>query len=172
MNALAARLRAQLVRLRVWYAALAPREQRMVSIGSIVLVVLVLVGGVILPLESATHEAKRRLTQRREDLEWMQRNAPELEAAGAMPVADEHEPPVVVVDRVGRESGLAEALRGTQPSPTGVRVQLEAASFDTMITWIATLDMRYGLALDSITVDRAAGPGLVNANVTFAAPKH
>jgi type II secretory pathway component PulM len=59
-------------------------------------------------------------------------------------------------------------LRGTQPSGTGVRVQLEAAPFDTMITWLATLDERYGLAIESITVDRAVRPGAVNANITFA----
>jgi type II secretory pathway component PulM len=52
-----------------------------------------------------------------------------------------------------------------------VRVQLEAAPFDTMITWLATLDSRYGLAIESITVDRAARPGVVNASVTFAQPR-
>ena len=69
----------------------------------------------------------------------------------------------------GRDS--AAALRGTQPSGTGVRVQLEAAPFDTLVTWIATLDQRYGLSIDSITVDRAARPGVVNANITFAATR-
>jgi len=49
-----------------------------------------------------------------------------------------------------------------------VRVQLESAPFDTLVTWLATLDQRYGLAIDSITVDRAARPGVVNANVTFS----
>jgi type II secretory pathway component PulM len=52
-----------------------------------------------------------------------------------------------------------------------VRVQLEAAPIDIMITWLATLDARYGLAIESITVDRAARPGVVNANVTFAQPR-
>jgi type II secretory pathway component PulM len=74
---------------------------------------------------------------------------------------------VVLVDRVGREAGLAGALRGTQPNGTGVRVQLEGAPFDTLITWLATLDEHYGLAIESITVDRAARPGVVNASITF-----
>jgi type II secretory pathway component PulM len=78
---------------------------------------------------------------------------------------------VVVVDRIGREAGLGSSLRGTQPSATGVRVQLEAAPFDTLITWVSTLDQRYGIAIDSITVDRAARPGAVNANITFAATR-
>jgi type II secretory pathway component PulM len=63
-------------------------------------------------------------------------------------------------------------LRGTQPNATGVRVQLEAAPFDTVVTWLATLEARYGLAIDSITVDRGQRQGLVNANITFSQAKH
>jgi type II secretory pathway component PulM len=102
----------------------------------------------------------------------MQENASEIRAAGnQLPVAT-GEAPVVLVDRVGRESGLASALRGTQPSGTGVRVQLEAAPFDTMIAWLATLDEHYGLSIESITVDRTVRPGTVNANITFAQSQH
>ena len=39
-----------------------------------------------------------------------------------------------------------------------------------LMIWLATLDQRYGLAVESITVDRAAQPGTVNANVTFTPP--
>ncbi len=84
---------------------------------------------------------------------------------------DTGEPPVVLVDRVGHEAGLADSLRGTQPSgAAGVRVQLESAPFDTLVAWLATLEQRYGLAIESITVDRTARPGLVNASVTFTQP--
>jgi general secretion pathway protein M len=164
-------MNALLARLKSWYQGLQPREQRMVSIGAVSLVLLVLFGGILLPLQSATSAAVRHVVTQRDDLEWMQKNAPEIEAAGPLPSGDEHEPAVVIVDRVGRQSGLGDALRGTQPSPNGVRVQLEGAPFDTLITWVATLDARYGLALDSITIDRGTRPGLVNANVTFTAPK-
>jgi len=78
---------------------------------------------------------------------------------------------VVLVDRVAREAGLASALRGTQPSGTGVRVQLEAAPFDTLVSWLATLDERHGLAIETITVDRTAQPGMVNASITFTQPR-
>ena len=132
---------------------------------------LVLVGGILLPLQSAVSTAVKRAETRREDLAWMRVNAPEIQAARATLLSDTGEAPVVVVDRVGREAGLGSALRGTQPSGTGVRVQLEAAPFDTLVAWIATLDQRYGLAIDSITVDRAARPGVVNANITFAPPR-
>jgi general secretion pathway protein M len=159
-------------KLRTWYAGLQQREQRTVLIGAIALIVLALVGGILLPLQSAASKAAQATETRRADLEWMRINAAEVRAAGAVLPLDTGEAPVVVVDRLGREAGLGAALRGTQPSPNGVRVQLEAAPFDTMLVWLDTLDRRYGLAIESITVDRNAAPGMVNANITFSQPQH
>jgi len=156
-------------KLRAWYAGLEERERRFVLFGAIGVLVLVLIVGVLMPLQSAVSTAVTRSETKREDLAWMQVNAPAVRAAGSLP-ADTGEAPVVMVDRVGRELGLASALRGTQPNGTGVRVQLEAAPLDTLITWLATLDQRYGLSIESITVDRAARPGVVNASVTFTQP--
>jgi type II secretory pathway component PulM len=99
-------------------------------------------------------------------------NASEVRTAGYALPADTGEAPVVLVDRVGREAGLGGALRGTQPNATGVRVQLEAAPFDTVISWLDTLDTRYGFALESISLDRGAAPGMVNASVTFTQARH
>jgi type II secretory pathway component PulM len=101
----------------------------------------------------------------------MQANPTEVRASAKQLPANTGEAPVVLVDRVGREAGLASALRGTQPNGNGVRVQLEAAPFDTLVTWLATLDERYGLSIETITVDRAARPGVVNASITFTQPR-
>jgi general secretion pathway protein M len=159
-------------KLRAWYAGLQEREQRVVAIGGVLLAVLVLVLGILMPLQSAVSNAAQRNETKRENLAWMQLNAPEIRAAGNQLPEDTGEAPVVLVDRIGREAGLSSALRGTQPNGTGVRVQLEAAPFDTLITWLATLDERYGLAIESITLDRAARPGVVNASITFTRPQH
>ena len=155
-------------KLKVWYGNLQEREQRMVLAGAIALGLLLLVGGMILPLETAVSAAVKTRETRATDLAWMRSNAPEVQAGGDAVRVDSDQPPVVLVDRVGREAGLGTALRGTQPTAAGVRVQLESAPFDTLVTWLATLDERYGFAIESISVDRAARPGVVNANITFA----
>jgi len=162
-------------RLKAWYAGLEERERRMVSVGAIVLAILLVFGGIVLPLDSAVSSAIKTKETRAADLAWMRINAPEVRAGSATLMTDTSEAPVVLVDRIGREAGLGGALRGTQPSGaggTGVRVQLEAAPFDTMITWLATLDEHYGLSIESISVDRAARPGIVNANITFTQSRH
>ena len=158
-------------RLRQWYLGLKERERRVVTLGAVAIGVIVLASGV-LSLEAAVSAAVSRRDSKRDDLAWMQLHAPEVRAAGNFLPQDTGEPPVVLVDRVGHEAGLADALRGTQPSgTTGVRVQLESAPFDTMVAWLATLEQRYGLAVESVTVDRTPRPGLVNASVTFTQPR-
>jgi general secretion pathway protein M len=155
-------------KLRAWYAGLQEREQRVVAVGAVAVGILILVLGILMPLHSAVSKARESNQTKRADLAWMQLNAPEIRSKGGQILPDTGEAPVVVVDRVGREAGLSAALRGTQPNGTGVRVQLEGAPFDTLIAWLATLDEHYGLAVETITVDRAAHPGMVNATVTFA----
>jgi type II secretory pathway component PulM len=156
-------------KLSVWYSGLQAREQRMVAFGGAALALLILFGGILLPLQTAVSTAEARNETKRQDLAWMRANAAEIRAAGGQLPVDSGEPPVVLVDRVGRAAGLTDALRGTQPNGSGVRVQLEGAPFDVVVTWLATLDQRYGLSIESITVDRTVKPGLINASITFQA---
>src|ERR1700690_2241693 len=95
------------------YAGLQPNEQRMVRLGAVALGLLLLVGGVLLPLQTAVSTALKRAETRRADLQWMRVNAPEIQRSGATCCVDSTEAPVVVVDRVGRERGLGAALKGT-----------------------------------------------------------
>lgn len=164
-------MNAQLEKLKAWYTGLQEREQRVVGIGAVALGFLILIGGILLPLHAAVSGAVKRADVRREDLAWMRANESEIRSVGPAIFNDTGEAPVVIVDRVGGEHGLRSTFKGTQPSGNGVRVQLEGAPFDTVVTWLSDLDKDYGLAIDSITVDRAAKPGLVNANITFAAPR-
>jgi general secretion pathway protein M len=159
-------------KLRAWYAGLSQREQRTVAAGGILLALMIVIGGILMPLQSAVSSAAKGVESRGEDLAWMRVNAPEVRALGGQVPAETGEAPVVLVDRVGREAGLASALRGTQPNASGgVRVQLESAPFDTLVTWLDTLDRRYGLAIESITVDRTPAPGMVNASISFTPPR-
>lgn len=159
--------------LKAWYAGLRERERKTVLAGAVALAALILFGGILMPLHSAVSAARAKLETQREDLAWMQENAAEVQAAGGNFAVRGNESPIVLIDRTGREAGLSQALRGTQPSgDAGVRVQLEAAPFDALVNWLAVLEQRHGISIESITVDRAARPGLVNASVSLTQAKH
>jgi general secretion pathway protein M len=160
-------------KLRNWYAGLSEREQRIVAVGSVILGLLLVVGGLLLPMHAAVTHAIQRSETRVADLEWMRGNTAEIRMGAMTLPRDTNEAPVVLVDRVARENGLGNAFRGTQPSAGGhgVRVQLEAAPFDTMITWLGALEQRYGLTIETVTVERTAKPGIVNASITLTQTK-
>jgi type II secretory pathway component PulM len=77
---------------------------------------------------------------------------------------------VVVVDRSARESGLAKSLVGSQPSGDGgLNVRLDQTPFDTLIGWLSQLRERYGVRVDSATIDAAKGSGNVTATLVLHA---
>ena len=154
-----------------WYATLGARERRFVVIGAIVTAIALVLTLIVLPLSSAASRAAERLESRREDLAWIRSHAAEVRAAPAAAAGSDNEPPVVVIDRTARAAGLAGALRGTQPDGNqGVHVQIEGASFDVLVAWLAAVDRDFGLGVESITIDRGARPGVVNASISFAPP--
>jgi type II secretory pathway component PulM len=158
-----------LLPLSDWYARLAAREQRVVGYGAVAAGVLALLG-LLLPLHGKLVATQKRVASKQADLVWMQAVAPAIAAAGPLPVtaAGPQESLVVMVDRTARESGLAQSLTGSQPSGDGgLRVQLEKAPFNSLVTWLARMAEQNGVQVDSATVDGAGEPGIVNAAVVL-----
>jgi general secretion pathway protein M len=143
-------------------AARSPREQRLVMAGGVLAALLVLFG-ILLPLDRSVAHAQQRLARKHADLSWMQSVAPEI-AASAPPPSATGESLLVIVDRSARESGLASALAGSDPGGPGrLSVRLEKAPFDSLIAWLARLAQQNGVSVDSANIEKAGGPGIVNA---------
>ncbi|HSY45415.1 MAG TPA: type II secretion system protein M [Steroidobacteraceae bacterium] len=150
------------------YAALSERERRLV-IGGGVLGLLIIVFGILVPLDRSVSHARQRIAHKAADLAWMQGVVPEL-AGSAPPPAASGESLLVIVDRSARESGLAGALAGSEPGSAGsLSVRLEKAPFDALIAWLARLAQQNGVVVDSATIEKAGTPGLVNAALVLHA---
>jgi general secretion pathway protein M len=150
------------------FAALSARERRMVLVGAVA-AVLIVVFGILLPLDRSVAHAQQRLAKKHADLAWMQGVAPEI-AASAPPPAASGESLLVIVDRSARESGLAKSLAGSEPGGPGIlSVRLEKAPFDALVAWLARLAQQNGVSVDSATVEKAGAPGVVNAAIVLHA---
>jgi len=149
-------------------ATLSARERRMVASCAVV-AVLVLVFGILVPLDRGVTHAQQRLAKKHADLSWMQSVGPELQAAAPPPAAT-GESLLVIIDRSARESGLASSLSGSEPGgPGSLAVRLEKAPFDTLIAWLARLAQQNGVNVDSATIEKAGEPGTVNAALVLHA---
>jgi general secretion pathway protein M len=147
------------------FDTLSEREQRLVKIGGIA-AVLVLIFGVLLPLDSSVSKARSRITQKQADLLWMRNVAPVLQSAVVH--QNTGESMLVIVDRSARESGLGSNLAGTEPNgPGGIQVRLEKAPFDAIIGWLSRLSQQNGIGVDGASIDSAGAPGIVNAAIVL-----
>lgn len=155
--------------LRNWLAGLAPRERNLVYAAGGLAIIALLYILLVLPITTMAAKRAARVEQKTADLAWMRQVAPQVAAAAAAgTAAGSGESLVVLVDRTGREAGLGSALRDQSPSgDQGLRLRLEAASFDVLVVWLASLQQRHGVKVEAATIDATATPGLVNASLTL-----
>ena len=145
--------------------SLSERDRRMVLIGAVVGALLLLY--IIFQLDSSVSSAHKRLLKKQTDLAWMRTVAPEL-AAAPRAAGMEGQSLIVIVDRSARESGLASAMAGSEPSgPGGLSVRLQKAPFDALVSWLARLSQQNGIRVDTASIENAGSPGLVNAAIVL-----
>jgi general secretion pathway protein M len=153
--------------VRDWLDTLSARERNLVYVAGGLLGVAAVYLVLVMPFQVTGKKMAARVEQKSADLAWMQASAPQAMAAAGIAQSAGGESLVVLVARTAREAGLGDALRDQSPDGNaGLRLRIEAASFDTLMTWLASLQQRYGVTIDSATID-AAAPGLVNATLSL-----
>jgi general secretion pathway protein M len=155
--------------IRQWLDGLAPRERNLVYVAAAMLGIAIVYFAIVLPVTTSAKHRAARIEQKTADLAWMRQVAPQImSAAAAGGGAGGNESLVVLVDRTGREAGLGNAIRDQSPSgDKGLQLRLEGASFDVLITWLASLQQQYGVRVEAATIGATNAPGLVNASLTL-----
>jgi general secretion pathway protein M len=156
--------------MRAWYANLAERERRIVTLGAVVAAVLLLLA-VILPLNRSVSQARARIADKQADLAFIQSAVQQLAGAGpAAGTAATPESLVVLIDGSARESGLGKSLTSSQPTPDkGLRIRLDNVPFDGLVAWLARLSQSHGVRVESAEIESAGEAGLVNAGIVLKA---
>ena len=151
-----------------WYSRQSERDRRVLLWGCIA-AGFILLALILLPLQRNVSKARARVVQQQADLAWMRQVAPTLAAAGPGPAAAATQPGeslVVLIDRSARESGLAQALTGSQPAGNGaMTVRMENADFNLLIGWMSRLVAQDDLRVESASITGNGTAGLVNAAV-------
>jgi type II secretory pathway component PulM len=157
-------------RLRSWFDALQPRERRSLAIGGVAAVVI-LVGGGLLTLAGHVDEARSRVTQKSDDLAFVQQASAEILAAGPLEAfAAATEPLAVLADRAAREAGLGGQLAGSETTTDGaLRLSFRDAGFDPLAAMLQRLSRQSGVRVEAATIDAAAETGRVNALIVLRA---
>jgi len=154
-------------KLQKWYRALEERERLFVNIGAVAAVVLIL-AGLILPLNGSIIQARQRISAKQVDLAYIKSATPQIASAGPSMGAATGESLVVLIDSSARESGLGKSLTSSQPTGDGgLRIRLDHAPFDGIVAWLARLSQQHGVRVESAEIETAGEPGIVNAGLVL-----
>ncbi len=161
--------------MMAWLESLAPRERLMVMVAAVVVVLLLAYALIWSPLRGGYLERRDSVAGQRETAVWMQESAQklaQLKSSGTRTQGLGRQSLLSLADSSARAGGLASALKRVEPEGgNSVKVWLEGASFDQLIQWLASLDERYGVSADTISMERVAdAAGRVNARLTLQAP--
>lgn len=148
--------------MKDWFSSLSRRERFLVAGAA---VVLVMIAGYLLAVEPVLERRaalERGVAAQQELLGWMR-----AQTGGDAPTA-RAESLFASVDRSARQTALAGSIQRIQPEgQTIVRVWLDAAPFDELVSWVARLDHEHGITVSALAVDRGTEPGKVGARLTL-----
>jgi general secretion pathway protein M len=162
--------------MKDWFNGLDSREQLMVGVAAVAVVLFLLYLLVWAPLANGHDTLKTKVAAQRETVVWMEQSAQTLQqlkrtrGPGARGLGGKSL--LAMADSTARSNGLGPALRRVEPEGSrNVRVWLENAPFDQVMKWLGTLHTTYGISTDSASLERVTETaGRVNARLSLQAP--
>jgi len=137
--------------MRAWFDSLEQRERLVLSSGAVLVVLIVAWFFIWTPLRSGAADLDDAVAEKHQILATLQR----AQALGGSAPA-------------GAVGGLIRTLSRNQPDGAdGIRVTFQAASFDSLVTWLVALQRSYGVAVESANFDGTRQAGLVSATLVL-----
>ncbi len=159
--------------LKTWYKGLEPRERMLVLSAGSVIAIAVLYLALFGPLAQSLNARQERVVKKQQDLVWMRSVSNNVRMAAASRGGSNNESLVVLINRTAQQAGIMSALVNQAPQgDNGIRVRLEGANFDSVVTWIGLLDQQHGVQVDTASVDRGDKTGIVNASLMLTRGAH
>lgn len=156
-------LDAALLKGELWWGGLTSRERWLVGTLGGLLAALILVFGVVKPLQAARAEALADI-RTYETLTARVRAAGVLVPASARPQLRAGAP-AQAVEAAAREAGLTVAVT---PGGAGLAAQVAGAPYEAVVGWIANVERTTTLRVRRVELLRGGAVGRVNATVEFA----
>jgi len=158
--------------MKEWFEQLEQRERLLVAMAGVLVSIALVVLLIIRPISSQTSRGLERVADKRALLTELEQVAERIgpQGGGISPLTGANtDSLVVVVDQTTRSAGLATYLKRNQPDgANSIRLRFENAPFDSIVEWLAELQVNFSMSATSANIDMAAEPGRVNCNFTLA----
>ena len=160
--------------MKNWYENLEAREQIIVLVGAVVVMVALIYSLVWVPVDKRHTQVANSVTNWERSLVEL-RPLRSLAASssvrdGAASVSSSQQAPIIIVDQTFRSRGLEQYRRRSQPTTAnGIRVEFENVAFDELVLWLGDLSQQHAMQVQAGSLSQAsqAGTGRINASLTL-----
>jgi general secretion pathway protein M len=165
----------QLQQIKQWFNSLPAKEQWMVSVTGLLIIVTLFYLVAWEPVHIGLQAEQQKQQSQNEILIWMQQAATEvrvLRSSGSRStVRDKNKPATLVIEQTINNAGLKPSVSKIESSgKNGARVVLNDAPFNQVLVWLNTLATHNGIQVVSANIERADKPGRANARLTLERP--
>lgn len=151
------------LRLESWWVGLSVRERWLVGTLGAILTLVIVVFGIVKPLQAARAEALADI-RTYETLAARVRAAGVLTPTGARPQMRAGAP-ADAAGAAARDAGITVTFA---PGGSGLTAQVAEAPYEGVVGWIADVERTTPLRVQRVELLKGGAPGRVNATVAFA----
>ena len=148
--------------LIAWWRGLAPREKLLLRILGALATVVILVFGIVKPLQAARAEALSEIRTYETLVTRLKSAGPNLRPQAPRRAGSPQE----IASASAASFGLP--LQSTAASGAGVAIALNAAPFDTVLRWIADVEASSDLRVRDLDLAAGPAPGLISGQLVLA----
>ncbi len=155
--------------MKPWWESLNARERLLVTGGALLSLALLIYALLWQPMQANHRRLRESVATQRAELEAMRHMAEEVQQLGGTktnPTPPDGRSLLTVVDQTARAAGLGAALKRVTPQGDDrIGVQFDGVGFDALAPWLGTLERDHRIVITTLSVERGAATGLVNARL-------
>lgn len=157
-------MKALITMSRQWWQSITQREQRLLMVGALFVLLGCLFWGIIQPLASKSEIARARLASEQQLLGWVQGKADSIIAArGSNGGATVSNTPInQVVNSSARQFNI-ELIRVQSRNDT-LQVWVQPIAFNQLLNWFAFLKQQHGVEVAFLDIEDSDRAGVIEVN--------
>ena len=150
----------KLMPLYLWWQSISQREQRLLSVAVLCLVLGLVYWGGIAPLNQRSQDAKTRIQSERQLLQWVENTADQISALRQQGGVVRSSQPLNQVIAASTGQFNIELVR-VQPRADRMQVWIQPVPFTQLVAWLAHLKERQGIEVEFMDLERGKVSGMV-----------
>ncbi len=161
--------------MKAWLMSRQPHERIALLAGASILGVLLFYLAVWRPLDTAVDRKRQHVAEQRNTLHWMKKAAAEVQSYKSLNDGVNRNASntalLSIVDQTARSHKLRNHIKRLKPQGDDkVQLWLEQAAFDNIMQWLGNMSETQHVIVESLSIDRQAQSGVVNARITLGRP--